>query len=111
MAELLKSFGGEVADEEPAPTPGFAAPPGQPAAAPGFAPPPGQPGAPQQAAAVQLGGGQPAAGAIADLPSGSVPDLPINSQPTPPARWSAWSSTKSRRPPAGGPSRAPKWSR
>lgn len=52
---LLKNFGGEVAEEEPAPAPaqgaapGFA-PPGQAAPAPGFAPPAGAaPAAPQPA--------------------------------------------------------------
>ncbi|MFC4032548.1 TerD family protein [Streptomyces polygonati] len=57
---LLRNFGGEVAEEEPAPpqaaapgfaAPGFAPPPGPPAApppqpAPGFAPPPGPPAPP-----------------------------------------------------------------
>ena len=48
LADLIRSYGGEVADEEPAPPPadtGFAPPPG-PAPAPantGFAPPPGGP--------------------------------------------------------------------
>ncbi|MBD3007527.1 TerD family protein [Streptomyces sp. 5-10] len=48
LEALLKNFGGEVAEEEPAPapaqgaTPGFA-PPGQAAPAPGFAPPAGAP--------------------------------------------------------------------
>ncbi|MBI0300053.1 TerD family protein, partial [Streptomyces sp. PRKS01-29] len=48
LEALLKNFGGEVAEEEPAPapaqgaTPGFA-PPGQAAAAPGFAAPAGAP--------------------------------------------------------------------
>jgi stress response protein SCP2/uncharacterized protein (AIM24 family) len=48
LAALLQNFGGEVAEEEPAPpqqaaAPGFAPPPGGPAPqpAPGFAPPPG----------------------------------------------------------------------
>ncbi|HEU5149655.1 MAG TPA: TerD family protein, partial [Iamia sp.] len=48
LADLIRSYGGEVADEEPAPpaTTGFAPPPGGPAPAPantGFAPPPGGP--------------------------------------------------------------------
>ncbi|WP_275557585.1 TerD family protein [Streptomyces sp. 5-6(2022)] len=48
LEALLKNFGGEVAEEEPAPapaqgaTPGFA-PPGHAAPAPGFAPPAGAP--------------------------------------------------------------------
>ncbi|MBL7519037.1 TerD family protein, partial [Frankia sp. CNm7] len=47
LAELIRSFGGEVADEAPpAPppaAPGFAPPPPAPAPAPGFAPPPPSP--------------------------------------------------------------------
>ncbi|MBY8876950.1 TerD family protein [Actinacidiphila acidipaludis] len=50
LAALLRNFGGEVAEEEPAAepprqaAPGFAPPPGAgPAPAPGFAPPPGGP--------------------------------------------------------------------
>jgi uncharacterized protein (AIM24 family) len=49
LAELIRSYGGEVADEpapaQPAPAPGFGAPPGPPAA-PGFGAPPGPPAAP-----------------------------------------------------------------
>ena len=75
LAELLKSFGGEVAEEEPAAAPGFAPPPPAAGGTPGFAPPPGQPAAPpppqQQAAAVPMGGT-------------AVPDLPSQAQPTPP---------------------------
>ena len=46
LGALLRNFGGEVAEEEPAApqqaaAPGFAPPPGGPAPAPGFAPPPG----------------------------------------------------------------------
>ncbi|WP_163512249.1 TerD family protein [Fodinicola acaciae] len=83
LAELLKSFGGEVAEEEPAPAaaPGFAPPPAPAGGTPGFAPPPGPPPQqappppPQQAAAAPVGGAAPAAAA---------PDLPINAQPTRP---------------------------
>jgi stress response protein SCP2 len=44
LAELIRDFGGQVEEEQPAPAsdkPGFAPPPG--GAAPGFAPPPGPP--------------------------------------------------------------------
>jgi stress response protein SCP2/uncharacterized protein (AIM24 family) len=77
LAELLKSFGGEVAEEEPAATPGFAPPPPAAGGTPGFAPPPGQPAAPPQQ---QQAGAVP----VASMPGGSVPDLPSQAQPTQP---------------------------
>lgn len=86
LAELLKSFGGEVAEEEPAPaaSPGFAPPPAPAGAPPSFAPPPGQappppPPPPQQSVGIPMGGTP--APAPAAVPA---QDLPIHAQPTPP---------------------------
>jgi stress response protein SCP2/uncharacterized protein (AIM24 family) len=112
LADLIRSYGGEVADEEPAPPPantGFAPPPGGPAPAPppntGFAPPPGgpAPAPPPQQAPPQFGappGGPapappqqapppqaPAAGGAVDLskvPAQGYADTPTMYQPTPP---------------------------
>ncbi|HMJ76527.1 MAG TPA: TerD family protein [Iamia sp.] len=105
LADLIRSYGGEVADDEPAAAPppantGFAPPPGGPAPAPGFAPPPGgpAPAPPPQQAPPQFGapaGGPapappqqaPAAGGAIDLtkvPAGGYADTPTQYQPTPP---------------------------
>ncbi|HEV7719680.1 MAG TPA: TerD family protein [Iamia sp.] len=110
LADLIRSYGGEVADDEPAPPPantGFAPPPGGPAPAPpntGFAPPPGGPApAPPPQPAPPFGappGGPapappqqappmpaPAAGGAVDLtkvPAGGYSDTPTQYQPTPP---------------------------
>ncbi|MEU1664662.1 TerD family protein [Streptomyces sparsogenes] len=82
LEALLKNFGGEVAEEDPAPAPaqgaapGFA-PPGQAAAAPGFAPPagaapaPAAPQAPQPTPAPQAPQPAPAQGFAP--PPGSTP--------------------------------------
>lgn len=89
LAALLQNFGGEVAEEEPAPqqaaAPGFAPPAG---AAPGFAPPPGGPapsfGAPPPAPAPA----PPAFGTPPPAPSfGGPPPAPAPAPPgygTPP---------------------------
>lgn len=112
LADLIRSYGGEVADEEPAPAAppantGFAPPPGPapaaPAApaAPGFAPPPGGPApapaapAPQQPAPAApaapapapAGAAPAAAGGTIDLskaPAQGYGDTPTMYQPTPP---------------------------
>ncbi|PNG93017.1 TerD family protein [Streptomyces malaysiensis] len=82
LEALLKNFGGEVAEEEPAPAPaqgaapGFA-PPGQAAAAPGFAPPAGAPApapaAPQPAPAPPAPQPAPAFGAPQGTPPQGMP--------------------------------------
>lgn len=82
LEALLKNFGGEVAEEEPAPAPaqgaapGFA-PPGQAAAAPGFAPPAGvpapAPAAPQPAPAPPAPQPAPAFGAPQGTPPQGTP--------------------------------------
>ncbi|ATL85377.1 TerD family protein [Streptomyces malaysiensis] len=80
LEALLKNFGGEVAEEEPAPAqgaaPGFA-PPGQAAAAPGFAPPAGAPApapaAPQPAPAPPAPQPAPAFGAPQGMPPQGMP--------------------------------------
>ncbi|AQA13941.1 TerD family protein [Streptomyces malaysiensis] len=80
LEALLKNFGGEVAEEEPAPAPaqgaapGFA-PPGQAAAAPGFAPPAGAPApaAPQPAPAPPAPQPAPAFGAPQGMPPQGTP--------------------------------------
>ncbi|MDT0378052.1 TerD family protein [Streptomyces sp. DSM 42041] len=90
---LLRHFGGEVLEEEPAGTgaapgtaPGFA-PPGAPAqAAPGFAPPPGQAAPPAPAPAPPPAQPEPAFGAPqtpAQPPFGQQPPAPP-AQPGPP---------------------------
>ncbi|QKV92675.1 TerD family protein [Streptomyces sp. NA02950] len=89
---LLKNFGGEVAEEEPAPaapaqggTPGFA-PPGQAAAAPGFAPPAGGPPAQQQQQQQpQQPQPAPAFGAPQGTPPQGTPPQAPPPQATPPA--------------------------
>ncbi|MEU8822662.1 TerD family protein [Streptomyces sp. NPDC048636] len=81
---LLKNFGGEVAEEEPAPAPaqggapGFA-PPGQPAAAPAFAPPGGGQPAPQPPQPA------PAFGAPQGAPPQATPPQPVPQAPPQPA--------------------------
>ncbi|WP_432011560.1 TerD family protein [Streptomyces cucumeris] len=81
---LLKNFGGEVAEEEPAPAPaqggapGFA-PPGGAAAAPGFAPPGGGQPAPQPPQPA------PAFGAPQATPPQATPPQPAPQAPPQPA--------------------------
>ncbi|WNI17895.1 TerD family protein [Actinacidiphila sp. ITFR-21] len=85
LAALLQNFGGEVAEEEPAPpqaAPGFAPPPGGPTPqpAPGFGPPPGAPapapafGAPAPPPAPAPGFGAPAQG-FAPPPGAPAPNV------------------------------------
>ncbi|WP_448332626.1 TerD family protein [Streptomyces sp. DSM 41534] len=91
LEALLKNFGGEVAEEEPAPAPaqgaapGFA-PPGQAAAAPGFAPPAGAPApaAPQPAPAPPAPQPAPAFGAPQGTPPQGTPPQGTPPQGTPP---------------------------
>lgn len=94
LADLIRSYGGEVADEEPAPAAppadtGFAPPPGPapaaPAApaAPGFAPPPGAP-PPQAPPAPAPGFAAPPGGAPPQAPPPQAPP-----QPAPPAQPAA----------------------
>ncbi|GAA0657306.1 hypothetical protein GCM10009548_25060 [Streptomyces malaysiensis subsp. malaysiensis] len=94
LEALLKNFGGEVAEEEPAPAPaqgaapGFA-PPGQAAAAPGFAPPAGAPApapaAPQPAPASPAPQPAPAFGAPQGTPPQGMPPqgMPPQGMPAP----------------------------
>ncbi|MEU9962919.1 TerD family protein [Streptomyces malaysiensis] len=92
LEALLKNFGGEVAEEEPAPAPaqgaapGFA-PPGQAAAAPGFAPPAGAPApaAPQPAPAPPAPQPAPAFGAPQGTPPQGMPPqgMPPQGMPAP----------------------------
>ena len=100
LAELIRSFGGEVEDPAPAapppvPAPGFAPPPARPAPAPagGFAPPPGPAAArpPAPPGGPQPGYGQPpaaapaaAAGAASPLVSLYKEPPPSQAQPVPP---------------------------
>lgn len=104
LADLIRSYGGEVADEEPAAAPppantGFAPPPG-PAPAPntGFAPPPGGPApAPPQAPPQQQ---PPQFGAP---PGGAPPQAPPpQAPPQQPAAAAPMGA-----PPAGGPGMPP----
>ncbi|MCM3811303.1 TerD family protein [Streptomyces sp. DR7-3] len=93
LEALLKNFGGEVAEEEPAPAPaqgaapGFA-PPGQAAAAPGFAPPAGAPApapaAPQPAPAPPAPQPAPAFGAPQGMPPQGTPPQGMPAPGTPP---------------------------
>ncbi|WP_458088200.1 TerD family protein [Streptomyces malaysiensis] len=93
LEALLKNFGGEVAEEEPAPAPaqgaapGFA-PPGQAAAAPGFAPPAGAPApapaAPQPAPAPPAPQPAPAFGAPQGTPPQGMPPQGMPAPGTPP---------------------------
>lgn len=93
LADLIRSYGGEVADEEPAPAAppantGFAPPPGGPAPAPapantGFAPPPGGPAPapaapPPQQPAPAPGFGAPAGG---PAPAPQAPPMQAPQQP------------------------------
>ncbi|MFG2581891.1 TerD family protein [Streptomyces malaysiensis] len=106
LEALLKNFGGEVAEEEPAPTPaqgaapGFA-PPGQAAAAPGFAPQAGAPApapaAPQPAPAPPAPQPAPAFGAPQGTPPQGTPP-----QGTPPQGMPAPGT-----PPQGAPQGTP----
>ncbi|AUA11393.1 General stress protein 16U [Streptomyces malaysiensis subsp. malaysiensis] len=94
LEALLKNFGGEVAEEEPAPAPaqgaapGFA-PPSQAAAAPGFAPPAGAPApapaAPQPAPAPPAPQPAPAFGAPQGTPPQGMPPqgMPPQGMPAP----------------------------
>lgn len=80
---LLRHFGGEVAEEEPAApaAPGFGVPAGQPAPAPGFAPPPGAAAAPAAPQAAQPAQPAPSFGAPqAPAPAAPVPQ-PQTAQP------------------------------
>ncbi|MEU1784455.1 TerD family protein [Streptomyces sparsogenes] len=91
LEALLKNFGGEVAEEEPAAAPaqgaapGFA-PPGQAAAAPGFAPPagaapaPAAPQAPQPTPAPQAPQPAPAQGFAPPPGSTPPPSAPVAPQ-------------------------------
>ncbi|MCQ8833413.1 TerD family protein [Streptomyces malaysiensis] len=93
LEALLKNFGGEVAEEEPAPAPaqgtapGFA-PPGQAAAAPAFAPPAGAPApapaAPQPAPAPPAPQPAPAFGAPQGTPPQGTPPQGTPAPGTPP---------------------------
>ena len=90
LAELIRSFGGEVADEAPAappPAPGFAPPPPAPAArpsAPAAPPAPPQPGGYGQPPA-QPGYGQPPA----QPGYGQPPAAPVPAAPVPAAAGAA----------------------
>ncbi|WP_327288862.1 TerD family protein [Streptomyces sp. NBC_01198] len=97
LAALLQNFGGEVAEEEPAPpqaqAPGFA-PPAAGAPAPGFAPPPGGPppapapafGAPPPAPAPAppAFGTPPGGPSVHQAPTMVAPLAPAPGQPAPP---------------------------
>ncbi|MBL1095859.1 TerD family protein [Streptomyces coffeae] len=98
LEALLKNFGGQVAEEEPAPAPaqggapGFA-PPGQAAAAPGFSPPAGGPSAaqqPQPAPAFGAPQGTPSQGtppqATPPQPASQAPPQHTSPQPAPAAQ-------------------------
>ncbi|WP_432253140.1 TerD family protein [Streptomyces sp. HNM1019] len=100
---LLRNFGGEVAEEEPAPapaqgaTPGFA-PPGQAAPAPGFAPPAG---APAPAAPPPAAPPAPEPAPAFGAPQGTPPQQGSPPQGTPPP------GTPQGTPPQGGQPPAP----
>lgn len=89
LADLIRNFGGEVADEEPAPAAppantGFAPPPGGPAPAPantGFAPPPGGP-APAPAAPAPGFAAPPGGPAPAPAPQAPAPQAPAAAAPS-----------------------------
>ncbi|WP_065964201.1 TerD family protein [Streptomyces sparsogenes] len=88
LEALLRNFGGEVAEEEPAPAPaqgaapGFA-PPGQAAAAPGFAPPAGAAPAPAAPQAPQPAPAQGFAPPPGSTPPPSAPAAPqVHGAPT-----------------------------
>jgi stress response protein SCP2/uncharacterized protein (AIM24 family) len=91
LAALLRNFGGEVAEEEPAAeqsrsVPGFAPPPGAqaPAPAPGFAPPSGPPAAtpPPLPAPAPSFGAPPPAPVPPPLPAPAPGDPSIHQAPT-----------------------------
>ncbi|HEX7135321.1 MAG TPA: TerD family protein, partial [Iamia sp.] len=99
LADLIRSYGGEVADEEPAPAAppantGFAPPPGAPApapppqqappqfGAPQGAPPPQAP--PQQAPPMQAPAAAGGAVDLSKVPAQGYADTPTMYQPTPP---------------------------
>ncbi|MFD8337744.1 TerD family protein [Streptomyces solisilvae] len=111
LEALLKNFGGEVAEEEPAPAPaqgaapGFA-PPGQAAAAPGFAPPAGAPApapaAPQPAPAPPAPQPAPAFGAPQGMPPQGMPPQGMPAPGTPPQGTPQGTPPQGVQPPAPG---------
>ncbi|MFD8156060.1 TerD family protein [Streptomyces malaysiensis] len=111
LEALLKNFGGEVAEEEPAPAPaqgaapGFA-PPGQAAAAPGFAPPAGAPApapaAPQPAPAPPAPQPAPAFGAPQGTPPQGMPPQGMPAPGTPPQGMPQGTPPHGVQPPAPG---------
>ncbi|MEE4543200.1 TerD family protein [Streptomyces sp. V4-01] len=126
LAALLRNFGGEVAEEEPAPAapapqaaPGFAPPPAAPA--PGFAPPPGGP-APTPPPAPSFGAPVPPPQPVAHQPGftpppgAGAPDIhqaptmiaplappPFPGQPGPPGPPGPPAPPGYQQPPFGGP--------